>query len=108
MANSFVSRLGDDSNWLFGVVLCFSAISGTGSHAVVTSFTSGGHFGGGHMAGRSARCDGVGWRGSGNCRGSHGDYRTFKDSDKLAQKKDRLAGLLAGDIGNAGLNIMRR
>ena len=54
MADSVVFRVGDDGDWLFGVVLRFSAISGTGGYAVITSFTSGGHFGSGHMAGLSA------------------------------------------------------
>ncbi len=74
----------------------FSAISGTGGYAIITSFTSGGRFGGGHMAGRGAGCDGAGWRGSGHCRGSHGDYRTFTCSGKLVQKEDRLKSLSFG------------
>ena len=30
MADSAVSGAGDDSDWLFGVVLCFGALPGTG------------------------------------------------------------------------------
>ena len=57
MANSFVSGACDDSDWLFGVVLCFGALPGPGGYALITSVASCGYFRGAIAGWPDAWCD---------------------------------------------------